>query len=69
MAETEDTQGGGSAASGESLDNADRPDENSDVAAAGRQRETHMGFARMLATIVFIIALPIALVTTNVRCC
>ena len=31
------------------------------VAAAGRQRETHMGFARTLATIAFIIALPVAL--------
>jgi integral membrane protein (TIGR01906 family) len=49
------------------LDNAQQGAENSDVAAAGRQRETHMGFARMLATIVFVLALPIALVTTNIR--
>ena len=48
------------------LDNPDRPDQNSG-AAAGRQRETHMGFARSLATILFIIALPVAIVTTNIR--
>jgi integral membrane protein (TIGR01906 family) len=51
----------------EVLDNGSPPSENADVAAAGRQRETHMGFARMLATLLFVIALPVALVTTNVR--
>lgn len=49
------------------LDKSDLPEENGGVAAAGRQRVTHMGFARTLATIVFILALPIALVTTNIR--
>ena len=39
----------------------------SHVAVAGRQRDTNMGFARSLATIVFILALPIAIVTSNVR--
>ncbi|HEY8173852.1 MAG TPA: hypothetical protein VIH21_12270, partial [Dehalococcoidia bacterium] len=33
------------------LDKADRQEENAAVAVAGRQRGTHMGFARMLATI------------------
>lgn len=51
----------------EALDKIDPPADNAVVAAAGRQRETHMGFARTLATILFIIALPVALVTTNVR--
>jgi integral membrane protein (TIGR01906 family) len=51
----------------EFLDKADPPDHTADVAAAGRQRETHMGFARTLATLIFIVALPVALVTTNVR--
>lgn len=49
------------------LDNADRPLDNASVAVAERQGETHMGFARSIATILFIIALPIALITTNVR--
>jgi len=53
--------------SDEVLDNAGSPEENANVAAAGRQRETHMGFARMLATFAFILALPIALLTTNIR--
>ncbi len=58
---------------GEAVDNAaalDKPiapSENSGVAAAGRQRETHMGFVRSLATLLFILALPVALVTTNIR--
>jgi integral membrane protein (TIGR01906 family) len=51
----------------ETLDKADPPVDNASVAVAGRQRETHMGFVRTLATIAFIIALPIALVTTNIR--
>jgi integral membrane protein (TIGR01906 family) len=49
------------------LDKRDQAAENTGVAVAGRQRETHMGFARTLATIAFIIALPVALITTNVR--
>jgi integral membrane protein (TIGR01906 family) len=49
------------------LDNDPASSENSGVAAAGRQRGTHMGFARMLATIVFVVALPVAIVTTNIR--
>jgi integral membrane protein (TIGR01906 family) len=48
------------------LDNDPSSDENAD-AAAGRQRETHMGFARMFATLLFVIALPVALLTTNIR--
>lgn len=52
---------------GGALDKGDQPDQNSDAGAAGRQRGTHMGFARSLATIVFILALPIALVASNVR--
>jgi integral membrane protein (TIGR01906 family) len=51
----------------EGLDNAGSQEENANVAAAGRQRETHMGFARMLATFAFVLALPIALLTTNIR--
>lgn len=51
----------------ELLDNADPQSENADVAAAGRQRGTHMGFTRTLATILFVIALPVALVTSNIR--
>ncbi len=51
----------------EPLDNAVIAPDNTVVAAAGRQRETHMGFIRTLATILFVLALPIALVTTNVR--
>jgi integral membrane protein (TIGR01906 family) len=54
-------------AASESLDKADRPDDNGGVAVAGRQRETHMGFVRSLATIAFIIALPVAIITTNIR--
>lgn len=57
---------GGAPADGGVLDNAKPPDQNADV-AAGRQRGTHMGFARMLATLVFIVALPIALLTSNIR--
>ena len=49
------------------LDIADPPVDNNDVVKAGRQGDTHMGFARSLATIIFIIALPVAIVTTNVR--
>jgi integral membrane protein (TIGR01906 family) len=49
------------------LDNAPVPADNAAVAVAGRQRETYMGFARTLASILFVIALPVALVTTNVR--
>lgn len=49
------------------LDNAPARDENAAVAVAGRQREPYMGFARSLATVLFIIALPVALITTNVR--
>jgi integral membrane protein (TIGR01906 family) len=49
------------------LDKSGARAENGAVAAAGRQRETHMGFARTLATIAFIVALPIALLTTNIR--
>ena len=52
---------------GQPLDKHDQAEENAGVAVAGRQRETHMGFARTLATIAFIIALPVALITTNVR--
>lgn len=63
MAEIDD----GARPPGEVLDNARSPEENAIVAAAGRQRETHMGFARMLATFAFILALPIALLTTNIR--
>jgi integral membrane protein (TIGR01906 family) len=51
----------------EPLDNAESPEENASVAAAGRQRETHMGFARMLATFAFVLALPVAVLTTNIR--
>jgi integral membrane protein (TIGR01906 family) len=51
----------------EQLDKADPQAENADVAVAGRQREPIMGFARTLATIIFVIALPVALVTTNIR--
>jgi integral membrane protein (TIGR01906 family) len=48
------------------LDNDPAGEENAN-AAAGRQRETHMGFARMLATLIFVIALPVALLSTNIR--
>jgi integral membrane protein (TIGR01906 family) len=49
------------------LDKAIIADENAAVVAAGRQRETHMGFIRTIATLAFIVALPIALITTNIR--
>ena len=49
------------------LDNTTVPEDNAAVAVAGRQRGTYMGFARVLASIFFVIALPIALITTNVR--
>lgn len=49
------------------LDKPDPADQTAGVAAAGRQRETHMGFVRTLATIAFILALPVAIITTNVR--
>ncbi len=49
------------------LDKQDPPVDNDRVAVAGRQKETHMGFIRSLATIVFVLALPVALLTTNVR--
>lgn len=49
------------------LDNAISAEHNASVAAAGRQRNTRMGFLRVLATIAFVIALPVALVTTNIR--
>jgi integral membrane protein (TIGR01906 family) len=52
---------------GDALDNGDRQDQNRRAGAAGRQRGTHMGFARSLATIIFILALPIAIVSSNVR--
>jgi integral membrane protein (TIGR01906 family) len=51
----------------EPLDNVDPPSHNAAVAVAGRQRKPYMGFARTLASVLFVIALPIALVTTNVR--
>jgi integral membrane protein (TIGR01906 family) len=51
----------------ELLDNADPQAQNGAVAAAGRQGETHMGFARTLAMLLFIVALPVAIVTTNIR--
>lgn len=51
----------------ELLDKPNPADHTADVVAAGRQRETHMGFARSVATLLFIIALPVALVTTNIR--
>jgi integral membrane protein (TIGR01906 family) len=49
------------------LDKAAWAEENAAVAVAGRQRETRMGFARALATALFVLALPVALVTTNIR--
>ena len=51
----------------EVLDKPDPRVDNNGVAVAGRQRETHMGFIRSLATIVFVIALPVAILTTNIR--
>jgi integral membrane protein (TIGR01906 family) len=53
--------------SGIALDNLDPESDNGTVVAAGRQRVTHMGFARALATALFIVALPVVLITTNVR--
>jgi integral membrane protein (TIGR01906 family) len=52
---------------GDRLDNADPAEDNGDVAVAGRQRGTHMGFVRSLATIIFVVALPLAILTTNIR--
>ena len=49
------------------LDNPDIGTENARVAAAGRQWETYMGFVRTIATVAFIVALPVALLTTNIR--
>src|SRR5437868_15490198 len=49
------------------LDKPISADENAAVVAAGRKRETHMGFVRTIATICFVVALPIALLTTNIR--
>jgi integral membrane protein (TIGR01906 family) len=49
------------------LDNVDQPPDNAAVAVAGRQRGPYMGFARTLASVLFVIALPIALLTTNIR--
>jgi hypothetical protein len=49
------------------LDNAQASSENAAVPAAGRQRGTPMGFARVVATLFFVVALPTALLTTNVR--
>ena len=54
-------------ADGEALDNVDPPSQNADVAVAGRQRKPYMGFARTLASVLFVVALPIALVATNIR--
>jgi integral membrane protein (TIGR01906 family) len=51
----------------EQLDNLDQPSDNTAVAVAGRQRKPYMGFARTLASVLFVIALPIALLTTNIR--
>ena len=65
MSDPESVDGGVAGAA--ALDKADPPVDNNDVAVAGRQGETHMGFARTLATILFIIALPVAIITTNVR--
>ena len=52
---------------GDLLDNVDPSVDNGHVAVAGRQGGTHMGFARSLATILFVVALPVAILTTNVR--
>ena len=61
-------EGPESAEPGGELDNLAPPDENAVVAAAGRQqRDTRMGFARMFATVIFVVALPVAIVTTNIR--
>ena len=49
------------------LDTLAEQDQNADVAVAGRQEDTRMGFVRALASVLFVIALPVALVTTNVR--
>lgn len=56
------------AADDPALDNVDPGADNTSVAVAGRQQTgTRMGFARVVASILFIVALPLALVTTNVR--
>ncbi len=52
---------------GGALDNIDPASHNAAVAVAGRQRKPYMGFARTLASVLFVMALPIALITTNVR--
>jgi len=49
------------------LDTLATEDQNGGVAVAGRPKDSRMGFVRTLATILFIVALPVALVTTNVR--
>ena len=52
----------------QALDNVDPSPHNADVAVAGRQQMgPYMGFARALASVIFVIALPIALLTTNIR--
>jgi integral membrane protein (TIGR01906 family) len=52
---------------GEAVDKGDPPVDNAGVAVAGRQGATHMGFGRVIATLLFIVALPLALLTTNIR--
>jgi len=47
------------------LDSAAPGEEN--AAAAGQRWDSHMGFARAVAALLFVTALPVALVTTNVR--
>lgn len=51
----------------QTLDTPMLDDQNDAVAVAGRRKDTRMGFVRVLATVLFVIALPVALVTTNVR--
>jgi integral membrane protein (TIGR01906 family) len=52
----------------ETLDNVDPPSHNAGVAVAGRQQgRPYVGFARTLASVLFVIALPVALLTTNIR--
>ncbi|MHB8684256.1 MAG: TIGR01906 family membrane protein [Dehalococcoidia bacterium] len=67
MGEGHEPPGGQPLDDAPALDKRAEGEENTAVVAAGRQRETHMGFARTLATVAFIIALPIALLTTNIR--
>lgn len=67
MGEGDEPAAGQPADATPALDKRADGEENTAVAAAGRQRETHMGFARTLATVAFVIALPIALLTTNIR--